>query len=170
VASSYLKRDLSFGKIEAEAAVPKQVADKLGPQGVELWKIGREVYSRDGHCVTCHQPAGEGVAGIYPPLNRSEWVSGDPERLIKIVLQGLTGEITVNGQTYKSDTTPPMPGFAGMLTDQEVAGVVTYARSLPDEKGSAVSAATVKEIRESLKGRQEFYRVEELLKEHPMEK
>lgn len=169
-AAGYLKQDLDFAKLTSAAEVPKRVADKLGASGVELWKIGREVYSRDGHCSTCHQPGGEGVAGIYPPLNRSEYVSGDPERVIKIVLRGLTGNITVNGKTYQEGTTPPMPAFAGMLTDEEIAGVITYVRSLPDEKGTAVSAAKVKEVRAAQKGRTDFYRVEDLLKEHPMPK
>ena len=168
VATAYLKTNLSFNKIQADAEVPKRVADKLGAKGAELWKIGREVYGRDAHCTTCHQPKGEGVAGIYPPINRGEWVSGDPDRLIKIVLQGLSGEITVNGKVYPESTTPPMPAFGGMLSDEEIAGVLTYVRSLSDEKGSAVAVSRVKEIRESLKGRTGYYRVDELLKEHPM--
>jgi mono/diheme cytochrome c family protein/glucose/arabinose dehydrogenase len=169
VASSYLEQNLNFADLQKAAAVPKEIVEKLGSKNIDLWKIGREVYSRDGHCVTCHQSTGEGVAGIYPPLKTSEWVAGDSDRLIKIVLQGLMGEIVVNGQTYRGDTTPPMPGFAGMLTDQEVAGVLTYTRSFLETPGEPVAASRVKEIREQLKGRQEFYKVEELLKEHPME-
>ena len=168
VASKYLETELSFEKLRAADAVPKEVSERLGSRGTDLWKIGREVYSRDGHCATCHQPGGEGVAGIYPPLKVGEWVPGDPDRLIKIVLQGLMGEIVVGGQTFRGDTTPPMPGFGGMLNDEEVAGVLTYARSLPEVKGTPVAVSRVKEIRDMLKGREAFYHVDELLKEHPL--
>ena len=169
VASNYLKGELSFSRLQQEAAVPKEISKKLGSRGTDLWKIGREAYSRDGHCVTCHQPAGEGVAGIYPPLKGSEWVTGDLDRLTKIILQGLMGEIVVKGETYRGDTTPPMPGFAGLLTDEEIAGVITYVRSFQDEPGTPGAVSRVKEIRDMLKGRTDFYKVEELLKEHPME-
>ena len=43
-----------------------------------VWEIGREVYQRDAHCITCHGEDGKGaIAGIYPPLNNNEWVWGD---------------------------------------------------------------------------------------------
>lgn len=52
------------------------------------------------YCMSCHQADGSGVPGMYPPLQKSNWVNGDKNRLIKILLNGLEGEIEVNGETY----------------------------------------------------------------------
>jgi glucose/arabinose dehydrogenase len=71
-------------------------------------------------CAMCHQVTGLGVPPVYPPLAESEWVSGDRKRLIKVLCEGLAGEITVKGQKYDN----AMP--AQVLDDQQVADVLTY--------------------------------------------
>ena len=78
---------------------PKPKQPKLSKADRKLYDIGKEVYARDAHCKTCHGDAGQGDA-IYPPLAGSEWVTGDQERLIRIVLKGLWGPIEVKGKTY----------------------------------------------------------------------
>ncbi|MEO6245237.1 MAG: PVC-type heme-binding CxxCH protein [Opitutaceae bacterium] len=133
----------------------------------DLYDLGKDVYFRDAHCATCHQPNGQGLAGIYPPLAKSDWL-GDDERLIKIVLKGLTGPITVGGQPYDpSKGVPPMIGFAPLLRDAEIAGVLTYVRQSFGNDGPAIAAAAVAQIRAATKDRANFYPVEELLKDHP---
>jgi mono/diheme cytochrome c family protein len=131
VARGLLGRDLRFSgnNTALTKTIDPRVAARLGTEGVELWKIGQDIYSRDGLCSTCHQPDGEGIAKIYPPLARSEWVAGDENRLIKLMLHGLTGPITVRGESYAADLTPPMPALGAMLNDREIAGVLTYVRS-----------------------------------------
>ena len=47
---------------------------------------------------------GKGLAGIYPSLAESDWINGDPDRLIRIVLHGLSGPIEVNGKLFQSET------------------------------------------------------------------
>ncbi len=90
----------------------------LSAADMKLFELGKDVYNRDASCVTCHQPKGEGLANIYPPLATAQkgppnqWVLGEEERLIKIVLKGLYGEIDVSGQIYDpAKGVPPMTGF-----------------------------------------------------------
>lgn len=78
-----------------------------------------------GVCQACHQPNGLGVAGQYPPLAGSEWVTGDAETPIRIVLYGLEGPITVRGGSYNNK----MPPFHDKLSDEEIAAVLSYVRS-----------------------------------------
>jgi mono/diheme cytochrome c family protein len=164
-----LEHDFDFATLPKPAAdaVPSEVRRRLGSAGVEAWTLGREVYFRDGHCSTCHQPAGEGVEKIYPPLDRSEWLH-DETRLVKLVLHGLTGDITVKGERYYEATTPPMPGFAGLLNDGEIAALVTYVRNAFGPPVPVTPVEKIQQVRQATTGQTTFYRVEDLLREHPM--
>jgi mono/diheme cytochrome c family protein len=109
-------------------------------------------------CQVCHQADGKGVSRRYPPLVGSEWVVADPETPARIVLFGLQGPITVEGQTYNNK----MPPQGDKLSDQEVAAVLTYIRSSWGNNAPAVSADLVKELREKHAGRGPW-RAEELM-------
>lgn len=154
---------------------PKNEAQKnYGPtrtlegEDLRMYRIGKEVYLRDAHCATCHQPNGEGMANIYPPLAKSDWLDND-ERLIKLALHGLWGPIEVRGQAYDpSKGIPPMMGFAGMLNDIEMAAVLTYVRQSFGNDGEPVSAEAVRRVRDATRGRVNHYMSDELLKEHPL--
>jgi mono/diheme cytochrome c family protein/glucose/arabinose dehydrogenase len=128
--------------------------------------LGHKVYHREGHCATCHQPDGKGLDPAFPPLAQTEWVTGDPERLIKLTLHGLIGPIEVNGKAF--DGSVPMTPFGGLLNDDEVAGVLTYIRNQFGNKASAIAPADVTRVREATRGHTGFYQAGELLKEHPM--
>lgn len=80
---------------------------------------GESVYY--ANCVACHLPAGTGLEGAFPPLAGSDYLEGDPAKIIATVMYGNEGPITVNGVRYNG----VMPGFA-YLTDEEIAAVVTY--------------------------------------------
>ena len=128
---------------------------------------GHEIYFRDAHCATCHQPDGKGIEPAFPPLAGSPWVSSsDPERLIKLTLHGLMGPFELNGKKY--DGLVPMTPFGSMLKDDEVAAVLTYVRNDFGNKAPAVQPAQVAAVREATKTRQAFYLAEDLLKEHPL--
>jgi len=142
---------------------------KLSKADTALYNLGREVFNREAHCVTCHQADGKGVDNTYPGLAKSDWLH-DPERSIKIVLKGLYGPLKFQGKEYgPAKGTPPMMGFAGLLKDEEVAGVITYVNQSFGNDLPAVKADQVKVIREATKDRTMFYMVEEILKEHPLE-
>ena len=132
----------------------------------ELFIRGKEIYDREGSCVTCHQAEGEGLEAVgFPPLAGTEWASGSEERLIKLTLKGLLGPIEVLGKSYPGQV--PMMPFEGVLNDDEMAAVLTYVRNAFGDKASAISPEEVKAIRSATRDRTEFYSSEELLKEHP---
>ncbi|PAZ02840.1 MAG: dehydrogenase [Opitutia bacterium AMD-G3] len=141
---------------------------KLSVAEEKIFQQGREVYFRDGHCATCHQADGKGLPNIYPPLVRSDWLDDDT-RAIKLVLKGLWGPITVNGQAYDpSKGVPPMPGFGGMLNDAETAAVLSFVRLSYGNSGKLITPAQVAKVRAATQDRNNFYMTDELLKEHPL--
>ena len=169
VATAYLAGEKRF--VEPEAIDSPPVLN-LSARGLELFELGREVYGRDAHCATCHQPDGRGLAGIYPPLRENEWVAGDDERLIKLVLKGLWGPIEVNGTTYDpANGVPPMTGFEHLLNDEEIAAVLTYVRTQFGAwgEGGSIDPAQVTAVRAAVTDQTSFYNVEDLLRQHPMD-
>jgi glucose/arabinose dehydrogenase/cytochrome c553 len=98
---------------------PDEVLDDLTPL---IADAGSRLYSQ--HCSACHMADGKGDGIRFPPLDQSEWVQGDQERLIEIVLNGLEGPITVKGESFVG----AMPAL-DYLTDKEIADVLTYIRS-----------------------------------------
>jgi mono/diheme cytochrome c family protein len=127
---------------------------------------GQEVYFREGHCVTCHQPNGAGLDPAFPSIVNSPWVTSDKERLIKIAMYGLMGPIKVGDKEYNGQV--PMTPFGGMLKDEEIANVLTFVRNHFGNKADPITPAEVKAIRDASKGRMMLYTTDELLKEHPM--
>ena len=113
-------------------------------------------------CLPCHQPEGKGLPGVYPPLAGSEWVRGDAARLIRILLHGLGGPITVAGQSFglRPDAIV-MPSLGG-LTDEQIADVLTHVRSDYGEKAGDVPADEVKKMRSANPNRETPWSVEEL--------
>jgi mono/diheme cytochrome c family protein len=116
---------------------------------------GKRVFN---NCVACHQTTGAGVPGVYPPLAGSDWVGKSPEVLVRIVLNGLSGEIVVNGVTYNN----AMTAFSN-LSDKDIASVLTYVRNSWGNQYDAVDEATVASIRASVGGRTAPYSPQELL-------
>jgi mono/diheme cytochrome c family protein len=97
-------------------------------------------------CAACHQPDGMGKDGVAPPLVGSEWVvTPGGQRLARIVLNGLTGPITVRGREWNL----PMPPWRENLDDDEVAVVLTYIRAnLGSNKAGAIKPETVTAARQ----------------------
>jgi nitrite reductase (NO-forming) len=95
-----------------------------------------------GTCSACHQGEGQGVDGVFPPLAKSDYLMADKTRSIAVVLNGLSGPVTVNGTDYTS-VMPPMSN----LNDDEVANILTYVRNAWGNEGDAVSIAEVAAVR-----------------------
>ncbi|MST00389.1 MAG: cytochrome c, partial [Pedosphaera sp.] len=114
-------------------------------------------------CLPCHQPEGKGLPGVYPPLTGSDWLTGDKSRLIKIVLHGLDGPITVAGQPFVMQNPVPMPAFGG-LDDQQIADVLSYIRAEYGKGAAPVSKLEVQALRDATKSRQMPWTAAELLR------
>ncbi len=80
---------------------------------------GRAVY--DKVCAACHQPNGEGMSSAFPPLKNSDYLKADVNRALEAVINGLSGQIEVNGEQYNG-AMPPM----AYLSDNDIAAVFTY--------------------------------------------
>jgi mono/diheme cytochrome c family protein len=166
--------DATSGRIyareaEKEEALPVVVPGHFSSAEAQVYRLGAEVYSREAHCITCHQPDGKGLANVYPPLAGSRWVTGNPERLIKATLHGLWGPMEVNGVAYDpAKGVPPMTAFASILKDQEIAAVLTYVRNSFGNKAPLVGAAAVKRVRAANNDRTIFWKPAELLEAHPL--
>jgi nitrite reductase (NO-forming) len=100
---------------------------------------GKSIYT--AQCMTCHLEQGEGIATVYPPLAKSDYLMADKVRSIKQVINGLTGEIKVNGVAYNG----VMTGFE--MTDDEVSDVLNYVRNSFGNKGAAITPSDVKAAR-----------------------
>jgi mono/diheme cytochrome c family protein len=99
-------------------------------------------------CISCHQANGEGIPGTYPPLAGSEYAAApSPAAAIRIVLHGIQGPITVKGAQYNS--LMPAYGVGVVMTDEEIANLLTYVRSSFGNNASAVTAADVAKEREA---------------------
>jgi nitrite reductase (NO-forming) len=103
---------------------------------------GRVLYN--GTCSVCHQQNGEGLAGVFPPLANSDYLMEDTNRAIEIVLNGLTGPVTVNGSPFDS-VMPPM----SQLNDDEIANILTFTMNTWGNSSDAISIDDVAAIRES---------------------
>jgi mono/diheme cytochrome c family protein len=82
---------------------------------------------------------------MHPPLIESDFVNGDKEELIKITLEGLSGKIEVNGETYNSIMPPH-----SHLSNKEIADVLTYIRGSFGNNSSEITPEEVQEVRNSL--------------------
>ena len=167
--------DFAKGVLENTPVPPAVHRSRLQPPAhlskadAKLYVLGEEVYNRDAHCATCHQPNGKGLpeSGV-PPLAGTSWSNGDPERLIKLTLKGLLGPIEVQGKKYPGQV--PMTPFEALLNDEEIAAVLTFVRNSYGNEASVISPAQVSRVRSSVKDMRGLYNPADLLKEHPHNK
>lgn len=122
--------------------------------------IGKKVFTQS--CAVCHQTNGQGVAGQFPPLVGSEWVlskdwHGD-NHIVKIVLNGLQGPVTVMGAQYNNAMAP----WGSVLKDDQIAAVLTYVRNTWGNQAAPITKEFVAQIREETKDRKDPWTQKEL--------
>lgn len=122
-------------KTEVKKEEPKEVDPRFA-EGEDNYKT---------HCMTCHMKDGYGVPNLNPPLAETEWVNGNKDTLISIVLEGRTGEMEVNGEVYNGVMIPH-----NHLSDQEIATILTYVRASFGNKSSPVMEEEVAGVRAQL--------------------
>ncbi|SDG60408.1 Glucose/arabinose dehydrogenase, beta-propeller fold [Dyadobacter soli] len=131
----------------ASASVPsRKPGKKSPPQSVPAairssYQAGQAIYSK--HCLVCHQADGGGVQNLNAPLVRTDYVLGNKNRLIRVILDGMGG-VDVNDERY----TNVMPSHS-FLTDKQIADVLTYVRNSFGNKASAVTPAEVTTARKT---------------------
>lgn len=123
-------------KAAAHLRTPDELEDDLQKDLAR----GEKLYNT--FCGTCHQADGRGAAGRFPPLTPNQWVRGAEERLIRIVLEGMQGEIEVDGTLYNS-VMPPH----GFLKDEEIATILTYIRTNFGNTAGSIGEAEVRAVR-----------------------
>lgn len=80
--------------------------------------LGKEIYGKN--CATCHQPDGQGLRGVIPPLAQSDFLKDNQELIPCLLRFGTQDTIRVNGRHYP----PQMP--AHLISNLEMAEVLTY--------------------------------------------
>ena len=133
----YLSDKLSDLAPVAAAAQAKASGTLTREQQV---KAGEVLFK--GTCSACHQDTGAGIENVFPPLAKSDYLLADRRRAIAIVLNGLSGPVTVNGKNYNS-VMPPMSQF----TDDEIANILTYSLNSWGNAGGTVTKEEVAKVR-----------------------
>ncbi len=137
--SASAKREAELkSKIAAEIKANPAIAGLRKEVQIEK---GKQVYM--SLCFACHQADGKGLPPAFPPLAGSDYMLADRDRALRIVLKGITGPMVVNGQKYDS----AMPPQEAVLTDQQVADVLTYVFNTWGNKGDAFTADQAKAMR-----------------------
>jgi len=135
--------------------------EKPGATGaVQLTRaqLGKRIFV--ANCQTCHQANGQGVPGQYPPLAGSEWVQGNEERIIRIVMHGLKDPITVAGKEFNNVMAP----LGGVLKDEQIANVLSYIRQEWGNQAPEVQPETVSKVRGETASRTTYWTAAELKK------
>jgi mono/diheme cytochrome c family protein len=118
-----------------ETTTEDEVVDEVTTEETANYTAGEEIYTTT--CLACHQATGEGIAGAFPPLAGSDYLLEDRTRAIEQVLNGSSGEIVVNGETYNG----VMP--AQILSNEQVRDVVNYILNSWGNEGGEV---TIEEV------------------------
>jgi nitrite reductase (NO-forming) len=132
---------------ELQAQVKEEI--KSNPKIAGLTKEiqierGKQVYMQT--CFVCHQPNGQGLPGVFPPLAKSDFMMEDKDRSIRGIIKGISGEIVVNGKKYNG-VMPPVP-----ISDDQIANVLTYVRNSWGNTGEVVTLDDVKRVRAEIAG------------------
>jgi mono/diheme cytochrome c family protein len=128
---------------------------KQFPKGAQLF---------ESICQTCHGKDGNGIAGMAPPLNKSELVA-DKNKFIPIVLFGLTGPVEVNGKLYKApEINGDMPGIGHNteFENEDIADLLNFVRSSWNNKSERITPDDIIKVRSKYKDRKNALTAEEL--------
>lgn len=109
---------------------------EVSPEAIER---GKQVYQKN--CFICHQLNGQGLPGAYPPLAGSDYLMADLDRSIRILIEGLSGEIRVNGKRFAGAMQPVL------INDNEIADVLTFVRNSWGNKADPVTPEQVAAVR-----------------------
>jgi mono/diheme cytochrome c family protein len=137
-----------LGELAAKTGNPAApvVAERKFKVDAEVHQRGAAIYALT--CVACHQPTGAGLENAFPPLDGSDWLTGDPTLPIRIVIGGLQGPVKVSGKDYNAVMPPHVD-----LDDAKISDVLTYVRQSWSNDAAPVTPDQVKEVRAKHKDR-----------------
>lgn len=140
--SGTFTKDVHIGYVRPSGTggVPK-AAPRTTKGPADFHRLGETVYTQT--CAVCHQANGNGLPPAFPPLAGSEWVTGNPDTVVRIILHGVGGPIDVGGTTFNG----VMPPWGPSLSDDQVAAVATYVRSTWGNTAGPVTADQVAKLR-----------------------
>lgn len=148
---SQLKEWLAQGGKSSPFGEP--VAESLKGEALLSYQRGKALFHGEAACFGCHGTDGSGMANLGPPLDSSEWVTGKPETLARILLHGMSGPVTVAGETYSPESDMPGLEMNPAMTNQALADISTYIRNEWSNKAAPVSPAVIATQREQGKSR-----------------
>jgi mono/diheme cytochrome c family protein/glucose/arabinose dehydrogenase len=131
---------------------------KKYPKGVSVYK---------SICQTCHGADGNGLQGLAPPLNNSEWVTRDKDALAAILIYGLSGPVQVKDKLYKApEIMDEMPGIGNNkeISDEDIAEVMSFIRNAWNNRASEASTTDIEKVRRKYGTRRKAFTMEELKK------
>jgi mono/diheme cytochrome c family protein len=100
-------------------------------------------------CMACHQPTGLGIPGAFPPLDGSEYVVGDPRRLVALVIKGYQGPITVKGVNFNNILIAVDTQFPQLKENAKLADVLNYIRTAWSNKAdTAITSDFISKVRD----------------------
>ena len=140
---------------ESKRGPQKQIDPKALLKGEHLasFKRGEKLYSTTAACIGCHGQDGAGLPNLGPQLDGSDWVTGSEDRLVKILIHGLTGPIMINGKTFTPQAFMPGLGVNQTIKDRDIADISTFIRANWTNRARKITEATVTEIRRETSGR-----------------
>ncbi len=141
------------------ALVFNETAKPALPGSIKIDPLAQGKAQYKAVCITCHQPSGTGMPGIYPPLAGSEFVNGSAERVIRILVYGLKGEVHVGGKAFNAAAMPvfgQVPNSAYNWSDEKIAAVLSYVRQEWGNKAAAITADQVAAVRKAVGTRKEM--------------
>ncbi|NIG55270.1 c-type cytochrome [Chitinophaga sp. Cy-1792] len=157
--ASFLYKGLKATLEDMQSAA---VAKKM--EALELtYPKGHDIFTT--LCQTCHGKKGNGIASMAPPLNESNWVNGEKEHLISIVLYGLTGPVKVQNKIYQApEISGDMPGIGGTgeYSNEDIAQLISYIRNAWKNNAEKVTVNDIIKVREKNSGRQKPFTAAEL--------
>jgi mono/diheme cytochrome c family protein len=124
---AWVETGAAYGVASAESG-PKSKSERI--------ELGKRLFTTV--CALCHQATGQGIPAQFPPLARSDFLNSDKGRAIKILLNGLQGEVVVNGQRFNNS----MPSFP--LSNEDVANALTFVYNSFGNSGQEVTPEEVK--------------------------
>lgn len=147
---------VALAEVAAQGGQPAEAVARVHAPDAEIHARGAEVFQRT--CIACHGFAGRGVPNVFPPLDGSDWMTGDVELPIRIVLHGLQGPVRVGSSQYQNVMAP----LGATLDDQQIADVLTFVRQSWGNDAASVTADQVRAVRAATKDRTNMWTAAEL--------